>query len=324
MRPLKGWILDLLRGWSLELYQRLDAAAARQGEARVAEKAPTESAHVPSLALDRAVERDLGESQPQDGQPTELLYHIAHEIKAPLTAIIYSSELLGILERLDSSPDTHKEALIQNISSNAWKVNRRVTQVLDFMKARNGDLKLEPQSLEIGPVITDVASQLLVLFSTKGQSLNLEVPDSLPMIRADKARLEQVLSNLLENANELSPDETNVTVTARKVGKRIVVEVRDSGPAITDGNTGKLFDLCHAGDDTNGRQPLPPLDPGLAISKRLVELHHGEIWVESEPGKGNTFAFSLPALNEGKKPPKQPKRKPKERSQGKEGLLQGG
>jgi len=291
LRPFKAWAVRFLR----RLQARGRFALARfegPNGSRAAPKAAPGNALV-SVETDG---KETGGLPPQDGQPMELVYRIAHELKAPLTAIIYSSELLGILERLDASPDAHKEALIRNIGSNASRVNRRISELLDFLRVRQGDLELQTRPLAIGPVVTEVASHLGGLFDSKGQSLELDLPDSLPPVQADRDRLQRILSNLLENANELSPDNSSITVTARQVGQTIVVEVKDSAPAITEDDTRRLFDLCYTGEGANGRQPLPELGPSLAILKQLVELHHGEIWVESEIGKGNTFAFSLPVL----------------------------
>ena len=291
MRSLKNWVSAIRIGWFRVGLRRNGSRRSVPVATEPTKLSVTESGRDNLLRLERTVPNVL---QGRDGSGNELLYGIAHELKAPLTAIIFSTELLSILERLDASPDGHKESLIQNIAANARRVNRRISDLVDFMRAQSGDLELEPGSVEIGPVISEVASELLILFNRKGQALRVEVPDGLPKVRADRARLEQVLSNLLENANEMSPDGSNVVVTVREVGKRVVVEVRDSAPAIVEGETGRLFDLSYHGDGKNGRQLFPSLGPGLAISKQLVELHEGEIWVESEVGTGNTFAFSLP------------------------------
>jgi len=83
----------------------------------------------------------------------------------------------------------------------------------------------------------------------------------------------------------------------KEEGNRIVVEVKDSAPVIPKVEKMKLFNLYYRGEDTDKKQHIPGLGIGLAISKKLVELHQGEIWITSEPSKGNTFAFSLPTYN---------------------------
>jgi len=224
----------------------------------------------------------------------DLVHTIAHELKAPLTAIVFSSELLGVLELLESSPDKHKEALIQNIASNARKVDRRITELLDYLNMQSGSMKLELDTLELRSVLDDAVSQLTPAFIKKAQSLKLDLPEALPAVRANKNRLQLVVTNLLENACEVSPEQAEITLRARAIGRKAVLEVIDAGPAMTEEETGRLFDLCYDGNRRLGRQGIASLGPGLAISKQLMELQHGEIWVESEVGKGNTFAVSIP------------------------------
>jgi len=236
------------------------------------------------------------ELQRQDKQKTEFLHGVAHELKTPLTAIISSSELLRT--ELSSTTPSQRQKLIRNINRSAWLMDKRVTELLDLAKMQVGSLELKSESLEIGIIIERVTSQLLPLFKNKEQSLKLEILGSLPAVKGDREKLEQILLNLLSNANKFSPAGGNITLRAREVDDRIVVAVKDSAPAITQEEKEKLFDPYYRGGDTDERQRIPGLGLGLAISKKLVELHQGRIWIESEPGGNrNIFAFSLPAWN---------------------------
>jgi len=243
-------------------------------------------------------ERTMREGlQKQDEQRTEFLHSVSHELKTPLTAIISSSEILS-----EDSSTSHKlrEKLVDNIRQSALSMDRRVVQLLDLAKMQIGELHIKPMPLEIGPAITEIALQLRILFEKKEQTLRLEIPDSLPKVNIDREKLEQVLFNLLSNANKFSPIGGDIILRAREVKKTLIVEVEDSAPVVTEGEKGKLFDPYYRGEDTARRDRLPGLGLGLAISRRLVELHQGEIWVESKSGKGNTFAFSLPVLDQRK------------------------
>jgi signal transduction histidine kinase len=175
-------------------------------------------------------------------------------------------------------------------------MDKKVAGLLDLAQMQIGELKIEPKPLEIGRMITEAASQLCILFEKKEQTLTLEIPDSLPKVNADRGKLEQVLFNLLSNANKFSPTGSNIILRAREMDRRIIVEVDDSAPVVTEEEKRKLFDPYYRGEDADKRKRLPGLGLGLAISKKLVDLHQGQIWVESKPGKGNTFAFSLPVL----------------------------
>jgi len=231
-----------------------------------------------------------------DEQKTEFLHSVAHELKTPLTAVISSSEILS-----EDSPTSHRlrEKLITNIRTSAESMNRRVTELLDLAQMQIGKLVVEPTSLEMGRAITEMASQLEVLFEKKKQTLTLEIPDSLPEANVDRVKLEQVLFNLLSNAHKFSPSGSDIILRIREVDRKIIVEVEDSAPVVTEEEKEKLFDPYYRGGDSDMRKRLPGIGLGLAISKKLVELHGGEIWVKSKPGKGNTFAFSLPILDRG-------------------------
>jgi len=236
------------------------------------------------------------ELERQDTQKTEFLHSVAHELKTPLTAIISSSELMST-EDLSATPDM-RERLVDNINRSAWLMDRRVGELLDLARMRIGNIQLKLEVLEIAGLIDEVASQLSSLFKNKGQSLGVEVQDELPLVKADRERVQQVLLNLLSNANKYSPTGTNVLLRVLQKNNSIQVDVEDSATAIRGQDKDKLFDPYFRGGNDDERQRIPGLGLGLAISKKIVELHQGEIWVESEAGKGNIFSFSLPIWNE--------------------------
>ena len=251
-----------------------------------------------AMALENAHLYDLertarSELQKQDEQKTEFLHGVAHELKTPLTAIISSSELLSEGSSIASGL---RQKLIHNIRQSAESMNRRVAELLDLATMQIGELKIEPEPLEMTHIITEVASQLRVLFKSKKQTLTLEMPDSLPKVKADRGKLEQVLFNLLSNANKFSPTGKNVILRAKQADGKIIVEIEDSAPAVTEDDKRRLFDPYYRGDDPEKRERFAGLGLGLSISRKLVELHQGDIWVENKPTKGNIFAFSLPVL----------------------------
>ena len=128
--------------------------------------------------------------------------------------------------------------------------------------------------------------------SSHGQTLFLDLPPSLPRVWADEERLRQVLLNLLSNATKSMREGEKIILRARRRGSRLVMEVEDTGPGIAEEERERLFDAYYrlVGD----RENLSGLGLGLALSKTLVELHGGQIWVESQLGRGSTFGFSLP------------------------------
>ncbi len=239
------------------------------------------------------------ELEKESESKTEFLHSVAHELKTPLTAIISSSELLDEADQASISPN-QRERLINNIAQSAWSMNNRVTELLDLARVQTGEVQLQLQPLDIGSTIKELASQFLILFEKKKQSLKLEIPDYLPQVKADRNRFEQILVNLLSNANKFSPNGGNITLRAKenKNDHKVIVEVEDSAPVVAEEEKRKLFTPYYRGDDRNRKEQTPGLGLGLSISKSLVELHKGEIWVDSKAGEGNIFAFSLPALQQ--------------------------
>jgi len=235
------------------------------------------------------------ELERQDTQKTEFLHSVAHELKTPLTAIISSSELISA-EDLSATPSQRKR-LIDNINRSAWLMDKRVAELLDLAKVQLGSLHLNSEALDISGLIDEVVVQLSSLFKNKGQSLEVKLQGSLPPAKADRERIEQVLLNLMSNANKFSPTGSKVTLRAREAQNKIQVEVEDSAPVISDEDKGKLFDPYYRGGNEDERERVPGLGLGLAICKRLIELHQGRIWIENESGNGNTFIFSLPMWN---------------------------
>ncbi len=231
-------------------------------------------------------------------QKTEFLHTVAHDLKTPLTAIISSSE---ILSEDSSKSNEFRERLISNIRESAESMNRRVAELLNQAQIKIGEIGVELAPLETGRVISEVAAQLEILFGTKEQTLRLEIPDSLSSVNVDRAKLEQVLLNLLSNANKFSPKGSDIVLRAREVDKKIIVEVEDSAPLVPEREKERIFDPYYRSEDAGKRKRFLGLGLGLTISKKLVELHGGEIWVGSKSGKGNTFAFSLPVLDQGEK-----------------------
>ncbi len=230
------------------------------------------------------------ELQKQNDMKTEFLNSAAHELKTPLTAIISSSEILA--EKLSRSDDVFGRELSNNICKSALVMDRRVSELLDFARVQIGSLKMDKQSLDVNRVIQDVASQLSPLFANRKQHLGLEV-QPVAAVRADKDKLEQVFTNLLSNANKYSPNNSEIIVRTRQDNGSVVIEVEDSAPIISENERSKLFVPYYRGEDAKERQRIPGLGLGLAISKKIVEMHGGKIWVDCNPGKGNIFSFSL-------------------------------
>ena len=212
---------------------------------------------------------------------------LVHELKTPLTPVLSSSELL--YSELREEPWM---SIAENIHRGATNLSRRIDELLDLARVEIGTLRLNQDALDVLPLLQGVGNDMAVVTKAAGQLLTLELPSSLPWVWADEERLRQVVLNLLINASKFTQEGGKITLRARKQSGSLVVEVEDNGPGIPKEDQGRLFLPYHRRLDD--REHLSGLGLGLALCKNIVELHGGEIWVNSEVGKGSTFGFSIP------------------------------
>ncbi|HEY31578.1 MAG TPA: PAS domain S-box protein [Dehalococcoidia bacterium] len=213
---------------------------------------------------------------------------LVHELKTPLTPVLSSSELL--YSELREEPWM---SIAENIHRGATNLSNRIDELLDLAKVEIGTLKLNREALDVLPLLTGVGNDMTVVAKAAGQSLVLELPSYLPRVWADEERLRQVVLNLLINASKFTQEGGKIILRAKaQNASMVVVEVEDNGPGIPKEDQGRLFLPYHR--QLSDREHLSGLGLGLALCKNIVELHGGDIWVDSEVGKGSTFGFSIP------------------------------
>lgn len=218
---------------------------------------------------------------------------LAHELKTPLTPVMASSELL--VAELKKEPLL---SLARNINRGASNLNKRINELLDLARGEIGMLQLKSEPVDMLRLLREVAGDMAPVALSHEQALNLDLPDFLPMVRADEGRLRQVMLNLLSNASKFTSEGGIITLRARGKDTEVIVEVHDTGRGITFEEQRWIFEAYHRLE--SDRDHLSGLGLGLALCKTLVELHGGRIWVESQAGKGSTFGFSLPFEAAGK------------------------
>jgi two-component system KDP operon response regulator KdpE len=212
---------------------------------------------------------------------------LAHELKTPLTSVLASSDLLA--SEVKNEPLL---SLAKNIRQGANNLDSRIDELLDLAKGEVGILQLKTEPINLLQLLRETADITTALASGRGQSLVLALPHSLPMIEADGDRLQQIVTNLLNNAIKFTPKGGKITLRAKKKGSTVVVEVQDTGRGISREEQEQLFEPYQRLE--SDRDNLSGLGLGLTLCKTLVELHGGKIWVRSRVGKGSTFGFSLP------------------------------
>jgi PAS domain S-box-containing protein len=216
---------------------------------------------------------------------------LVHELKTPVTPVMASSELL-----MQKLKDEQLYGLAQNISHGASNLNRRIDELLDLARGEVGMLRLNPEPMDVAPLLQRIVDEETPVAMRNEHTLTAELPGALPIIVADEERFRQVVLNLVNNAIKFTHPGGRITLRARIERYNLVVEVQDSGVGISPDKQKVLFEPYRS---LEGDERLSGLGLGLSLSKTLVELHGGKIWVKSERGKGSTFGFSIPLAEAG-------------------------
>ncbi|MFC1860186.1 ATP-binding protein [Chloroflexota bacterium] len=243
-------------------------------------------------SFERTMRRELEE---QDKRKREFLNAVAHELKTPLTAILSSAELL---ENKSVLSGEIIQRLATNIKNSSEALNRRVGELMDLASDQVGKFTVKLESLDIADLINRVSRQLKFMFDRFEQRLLVEIEGPIPPVNADRDRMQQVLFNLLDNANKFSPRGSVIIIKVYQKGDRLIVSIKDMAKTISDIEKIRLFDPYYRGEDEDKRNRVTGLGLGLYIVKKIIELHQGKVWIENNIGKGNNFLLSLPVIRE--------------------------
>ena len=251
-----------------------------------------------TVELERA-NRQLSDSNQKiseaDRMKSKFLANMSHELRTPLNSIIGFSKVM--LKGIEGPLTDPQRVDLEAIHKSGQHLLGLISDLLDLSKIEAGKMDLRVEEVDLRELVHGVLSTAQALSAGKQIELKQEVGVSLPRVWGDGTRLRQVVLNLVSNAIKFT-DRGEVEVRAEQRGAYVVVSVRDTGCGIKTEDQGKLFEEFRQLD--GGRRGGTGL--GLAISKKFVELHGGEIWVESRPGEGSTFAFSLPVKKQSQVP----------------------
>ena len=240
-----------------------------------------------------AVLRDISQEAEIDRLKNEFISTVSHELRTPMTSIKgYADLLLSENSRIGKLNETQHK-FISVIQSNANRLSELVNDILEISRIETGRIKLEFTALDIVELIKEVTVSFKGQMVQKALHLNLHLPDQLPLVYADKARLTQVLVNLIGNGWQYTPEGGQVNVYARQVGDMIQVDVADTGIGIVEKDLLYIFDRFFRSERTEV-QVVDGTGLGLSITKSFVELLGGKIWVESKLDAGTTFSFTVP------------------------------
>jgi PAS domain S-box-containing protein len=251
-------------------------------------RVPEELARRAALALDNV--RLFEEAQAAVRMRDEILAVVSHDLRNPLGTIQMSARLLGQSE--DHDPATSK--MVARIDRACARMTHMVRDLLDFSSLEGGRLRLEPEPQDPLALVAEAVDALQPLAADEGRKVHVDRRSDVSewTVRCDRERILQVLSNLVGNAVKFAGDGGTVRVAVRVDADRVVFSIADTGPGIASEDLAHIFDRYWRGKEGSRNS----YGLGLAISKAIVELHGGAIWVESAVGAGATFSFALPAV----------------------------
>lgn len=222
-------------------------------------------------------------------QKDELFSMVVHDMKNPAGLI---RGLVELLRSYDLTAQEQQE-IMEDLMATSTRILSLAQEVSRIVTLESGALKLDFNSYPVARIIEDVCRRNLVSASKKHIGFQVDIAPQLPESEVDVQKIEEVLDNLVSNAIKFSNNESQIKVKAYKTGENIVVEVIDNGPGLTEadikrafGRGARLSAKPTAGESSSGL--------GLWIVKKIVEAHHGRVWVKSSIMKGSTFAFELP------------------------------
>lgn len=218
---------------------------------------------------------------------SDFLTTVSHELRTPLTSIMMAAEIL--LEEEEADPNSTRTKLVSAITKGASRLRVLVSDLVNVSREDEFQPRLELDRVPLADVIGNAVSIIQPLAAAKHQTIDVDLgaPDAAVFI--DRLRFDQVLINLLSNAQRYSPPGGLITLDARVEREEVVIRVGDSGPGVSDDIRDMIFEPFYRGDRSG-------LGLGLAIAKSLVELHNGRIWVENKTRhQGSVFCVALPA-----------------------------
>jgi signal transduction histidine kinase len=223
----------------------------------------------------------------------QLVGDVSHELRTPLSAIKGSME--GLIDGvLPATPETY-----QQIRQEADRLARLVDDLQELSRVEAGAYSLEKHPTSVVKLIQVVLNRLSPQASTKNIVIHQEIPDDLPSVLVDADRITQVLINLVGNAVQYTPAGGEVTLSAERKAKEVLISVADTGIGIPAEHLAHLFTRFYRVDKSRSRQAGGGSGIGLTIARYMVEAHGGRIWAESNgDGKGSTFNFTLPFTSE--------------------------
>ncbi|MBF6612418.1 MAG: hypothetical protein IVW55_04750 [Chloroflexi bacterium] len=286
----------ILRGEINATSLRLRILCAIQRERRM-EDARTGSANAEAecARLKRLIEQlpvgvmHVTERHKLDQQKDEFIALASHELRTPVTSIKGFAQLAQ--RTADAAGDKRLAHALTNIEQQSDRLARLVNELLDVSRVQNGSLPFHPRRFELCEVVENVTGSIELI--TPGFTFNLDITPSHLFVNADRHRIEEVVTNLLDNAVKYSNGSHTVKISAAASGDEALVAVHDEGMGIPAGQHAMVFERFYRATNA-GANARSGFGLGLFIAREIINRHGGRIWFESSEGKGSTFYFTVP------------------------------
>jgi hypothetical protein len=224
---------------------------------------------------------------------SDFLARMSHELRTPLNVIMGFSELM--LDQVPGEINEEQRQCLDDIVTSSRHLLGLINEVLDLSKVEAGKVEVRVKDIALSGVVESVTSAMTAVLSQRKQSLDVDLDKGLPLVYADEARLRQVFFNLLSNASKFTPDGGEIRIEALRKDGFCQVTVSDNGIGIKKEDLKQIFEPFYQADNPVTRE-RKGTGLGLTLVKEIVEMHGGQIWVESEYGKGSDFILTLPLV----------------------------
>lgn len=243
------------------------------------------------------LQREKEELQAQLQFKDQLIAMLAHDLRNPLTAVSIALETLelGSITRESGESRLKPELiaqLVRHARTQTKALDRMITDILQAARERNAELRIQPQETNLAKICLEAIDHLRDRIHAKAQRLSTDIPSDLPMVYVDYERVKQVIVNLLDNAIKYTAEQGTISIAIlHRTTQKVQVSICDNGPGIPPENQKHIFEdqfrlQRDAAKDGYGI--------GLALCRRVVQAHYGQIWVDSEANHGSCFHFTLP------------------------------
>lgn len=221
------------------------------------------------------------------------IYALTHDLKVPLASVKGYTDV--ILSGMAGELTEQQQKFLETMKSNAEEMHIIIDDMRDTARFDIGPMPIDKSPFQVKTMIAETLQPFERLLADKEQIIDTSIPDDLPLALGDETRFIQVLTNVVSNAHKYTPDKGKVEIIATQNKDFIQISVTDSGNGFSDSEIALLFKRYTHGKIV-GNDPM--LSIGLSITKNVVEKMDGEIWAESELGKGSTFHFTIPIAKE--------------------------